>query len=150
MPIHRPDHAIRIALKILALVAITIPLLSLTPADATEKAAPPTSKHKSIVKKNHLKVSKVPRLKIAKAHPYKTARKNDLARRSAAKFSLARLTLAKNIDSATQKSTARSAPTSVPVNLPGSRLAPEETDPPLQIGKTLYQRNGEIRQVEAQ
>lgn len=81
MPIHRPDHAIRFVLKILALVVITLPLLSLIPAGATEKATSSTSR---------------------------------------------------------------------PVNLSGSSPTLEENDPPLQIGKTLYQRNGEIRQVETQ
>jgi len=150
MLIHRFVCIARIVMKIFVMVAIGLPLVSLAPAGATEKANPQTAKRKSVVKKDHQRVNKAAKQKKTKAHPHKTGQKKGAARNTSAKFVPASLTLAKNIDSAASASTVRAVPLNRPVNPTGSKPSLEETAPPLQIGKTLYQRNGEIRQLESQ
>ena len=149
MLIDRQNYTIRIAVGILAAATIAFPLMAPTLVEAAENARQQAGKHKSVVKKYHQRVVKGVKLKKTKANRNDAAYKNGTIKKAAVKFDAASLTLAKNIELNPPKAAEHQVPVVTrSANLTSSKPPADETDMPLQIGKTLYQRNGEIRQLE--
>lgn len=150
MPNHRLRRVLHFALEFLGVAAISLALATLTPAGAAEKVVPQSGKLKNAAKSGHQRAVKPAKLKKVSAHPHKSAQKSLATRKTAAKLKPASLKLARDIEPAAPTTTPRPAPVSRPIDPSIPKPSLDDKDPPLQIGKTLYQRNGEIRQLEGQ
>ena len=146
MLIHKGTHAISIAVKILAFAAIVFSLIAQTPVQAAGLTRQQSGKHKSVVKKSHQRTVKLAKQKKNKVRRNKAAQQNGKARKTAARVDSSSLRLTEDIELGPSSPAVRQAPLARPVNKPHA----DETDTPLQIGRILYQRNGEIRQLEGQ
>ncbi|MFA7269544.1 MAG: hypothetical protein WC073_09395 [Sterolibacterium sp.] len=143
MLIHKLQHAMPIIMKTLAALTIAVLLMPLTTAEATEKISSSANKHKRILKKNPHGIVRTARIKKTKVHP----KRHNQTKKSATRLDTTSLILSKNIGITPTATTFRQPPISQPAK--ETKPSPGETDPPLQIGKILYQRNGEIHLSES-
>jgi len=129
-----------------AVCAIWLALAMPLTADAAEKGVVQTKRHKAVVQNSHQKPAKLLKPRKAAQHPRKSAAKTSTQRKAILKPQSSSLKLSRNIESPAQASPqARETNQSIQTK---PKPVPNLSDPPLQIGKTLYQRNGEIRQLE--
>lgn len=144
MLIRRIKHRIRITTKVLLVIALMLPLAAITPAEAGEtKTTRTAGKH---VVKNH----KTTRVKAAKAQrskvrSKKTGAKTSPPKKAAIHQDAGPLKLASNIGTDPAAGRESSLPAAKPAKLVSIKPSQNEDVPALQIGKTLYQRNGEVR-----
>jgi len=132
------------------MAAVCITLATLPMVHATEKLAVQTNRHKAAVKKGPQRVAKATKLKKTAIHTSRTATKTGAGKKSASKSRSSSLKLSRNIESSKQETPQTVQPKPKQFNQTSPKLPQDLSEPPLQIGKTLYQRNGEIRQMESQ
>lgn len=144
MLIHEVKHSIRINLRRLFAIAFMLPFATVTTADAAEKQAHSASKHRQVVKKHKQAKIKAAQLKRSKTRPNKLAHGS----RHAAKTTMhntGSLKLAKDIGTLPETKPEPAVAPAKAARLTGTKPSQYEDGPSLQIGKTLYQRNGEIQ-----
>jgi hypothetical protein len=132
------------------MAAVCFTLVTLPMAGAAEKSAVQTKRHKVTVKKSPQRVAKAAKFKKTAIHPRKTATKTGPQKKSASKSPSNSLKLSRNIELSKQEPPQTVQPKPKQFNQISPKLPQDSSEPPLQIGKTLYQRNGEIRQLESQ
>jgi len=132
------------------LAAIYFTLVMQTMAGAAERTPVQAGRHKAAVKKSHQRVATAVQFKKATPHPRKTAAKTGTGRKTVSKSPPSSLKLSRDIESTLQEPSQIASAKPKQINQISPKPPQDLSGPPLQIGKTLYQRNGEIRQLESQ
>ena len=145
MLIHEVSHSIRINLRLLLVLALMLPLAAITTAEAAEKQVHSAGKHRQVVKKHKQARVKAAQFKRSKTRPNNLANGNRHSVKTTMHHNPGSLKLAKDIGTVPAGNPEPATAPTKAARPTATKPSQYEDGPSLQIGKTLYQRNGEIQ-----